>query len=865
MGEVYRARDTRLDRPVAIKVLPAHLSASAQARERFEREAKAISSLSHPHICPPYDVGHQDGTDFLVMEYLEGETLADRLKKGRLPLEQVLQYAIQIADALDAAHSHGVIHRDLKPGNIMLTKSGAKLLDFGLAKAHAAEAAAGMTSGTTKTTPLTGEGTILGTLQYMAPEQLEAGEVDARTDLFALGAVVYEMATGRKAFEGKSQASLIAAILDRDPPPVSTIQSVCPPALDHVVQMCLAKAPESRWRTAHDVSIELKWIALGSTAAKALTGSAPQVRMRERLAWLGIGVLLASVAAWVIFGLRSPPKERAFRFEFTVPARLEWIDQVTISPDGEYVAVIASPDPGQKQVWLHSLNSLSVSQLRGIESADSLFWSPDSKQLAFGTRYLSVLKRISLAGGDVHTICKLSSSSDVGVSLWTSGGAWNPDGEIIFGPGANQPLYHVTADGGEPKPLTRLDSSRQETSHELPQFLPDGRHFIYRATSTRAENIGTYLASLDSPAVKRIHDTDVFAMYARPGYLIFQLGSHLMAQPFDLRRAALTGEPAPLVEVAGRNVGFAVSSNGVLAFFAPATVSSRLVWFDRYGKRLGTLGEAQEYTNPAISPDQKKVAVGILDAQTQTRDIWIIDIQRGTNFRLTTDPADDFDPTWSPDGAQLAFSSDRKGSRDLYVRDADGGGVDELLAGSEENKNVEDWSGDGELLVYNNFTHEKLFSFRDRKLAPLTSGTFTEEQGRFCPNEGAKPRWFAYTSNEAGVRQVYVQSVAGALAGRGARLQISTSGGEEPYWRADGRELYYLNGNKLMAVDVNGAGESFQAGVPKELFETPLAIFLRNRYVPTRDGKRFLMNVPAQERQNAKIAVIVNWPALLKH
>jgi hypothetical protein len=363
--------------------------------------------------------------------------------------------------------------------------------------------------------------------------------------------------------------------------------------------------------------------------------------------------------------------------------------------------------------------------------------------------------------------------------------------------------------------------------------------------------------------VKRILIGGAPAIYSPPGYLIFTLGSRLVAQSFDIRHATLAGDPMSVTDA--NTSFFSVSSNGVLAYRAEPPVSTRLIWLDRNGRRLGTLGEAQDYTNPAISPDQKKVAVGIGDGQTGPRDIWIMDIQRGTNFRLTSDPADDLNPTWSPDGSKSAFSSDRKGKRDIYLRDADGGGADELLAESGENMSVEDWSGDGQLLLYSTNAHEGLFSFQDRKLAPLTGSKFTEDQGRFCPNGSAKPRWFAYTSNETGVRQVYVQSVDGALAGRGAKLQISNSGGTEPFWRADGKELFYLNGNKLMAVGVNGVGETFQADVPKELFQTPLAPeYSRNRYDVTRDGKRFLVLVPAGEKQEQKINVIVNWPALLK-
>jgi Tol biopolymer transport system component len=663
------------------------------------------------------------------------------------------------------------------------------------------------------------------------------------------------MATGKKAFEGKSQASLIAAILERDPPPVSAVQAVLPPALDHVVQTCLAKAPESRWRTAHDVSIELKWIALGSSEARALTGSAPRIRLIERLAWVAGAILLASLAGWAVTRLYSPVQERAVRFELTVPGHPDEIVPV-VSPDGEYVAILAAFEGNKSTIFLRPLNSPSMKPLAGTAGSVgyAAFWSPDSKQLAFSSE--SGLKRISIAGGDAQTICNLSAFNS---------GDWSRDGEILFNPGEYQPLSRVSASGGEPRPATRLDLSQHEVSHCCPQFLPDGRRFTYVAGTEIPDEESFYLASLDSPVVKRILVRGNYPMYSPPGYLIFQLGSRLVAQSFDVRHATLTGDPISITDIFG-NIRFdSVSSNGVLAYSTEPPPSRRLIWLDRNGRRLGTLGEAHDYTNPAISPDQKKVAVGIRDAQTQTRDIWIMDIQRGTNFRLTSDPADDLNPTWSPDGSKIAFSSNRKGKRDIYLRDADGGGVDELLAESGEDMSIEDWSGDGQLMLYGIGRYEGFLSFRDRKLAPLASRKFTEDQGRFCPNGGAKPRWFAYMSDETGVRQVYVQSVDGALAGRGARLQISNSGGMEPFWRGDGKELLYLNANKLMAVDVNGAGETFQAGVPKELFEAPFVTdYLRNRYDVTRDGKRFLVIVPAGEKQEQKIVVIVNWPALLK-
>jgi serine/threonine protein kinase len=875
MGEVYRARDTRLDRTVAIKVLPEHLSRNPQSRERFEREAKAISSLSHPHICPLYDVGQQGGIEYLVMEFLEGETLAHRLKKGLLPPDQVLQYAVQITDALDTAHRHGVIHRDLKPGNIMLTKAGAKLLDFGLAKMRTAEAVAGMTALPTQTAPLTGEGAILGTLQYMAPEQLEGKEADARTDIFALGAVIYEMATARKAFAGKSQASLISAIMSSEPPSIATPQSMTPPALDHAVRTCLAKDPDARWQTASDVLVELKWIAGGGAISQV---SAPAdvalLRKRGRLGWIAAGCLLATlIAGGVMMYLRPAPEARVVQFE-VAPPQNDVSLWPAISPDGQHMAYSAKSTSTSPQViFLRSLNSLDTNPLPGTEGEVDYSWSPDSSQIAFATA--SALKKINITGGAPQVICNHTARFI----------AWNRDGVILFWGGAGQGLFRVAAAGGEPKPVTKLDPTRQEIGHGFTQFLPDGRHFIYLGVSDKPENSGTYLGSLDSPEIKRIHDGKANTLYAQPGYLIFIRGTStdpvgpgsgtLTAQRFDIRRAELSGDPVVVADsVAAFQESsvlfgyFSVSQNGVLTY-SPGSGPTRtqLAWFDRSGKRLGTLGEPADYTNPAVSRDQKMVAVGKVDPQTKTRDIWVNDLQRGTSSRLTFDPADDFNPTWSPDGARIAFSSDRKGHRDIYVKPASGVGEEQVLAESTEEKTVEDWSADGQYLVWgvDATGYEWLFSFRDHKILPFLQAKFLQDQCRFSPNRGGPPHWIAYASVETGARQVYVRSFAGALSGSGGKWQISTDGGSEPMWRGDSKELFYLNGNKLMAVEVNGDGESIRAGIPKELFEARLTPYQRrNRYIVTSDGKRFLMNALVEEQGHASIRVVLNWPGLLK-
>ena len=856
MGEVYRARDTRLDRIVAIKILLSGVAAREEVGQRFEREARAVSSLNHPHICSLYDIGRQDGVDFLVMEYIEGETLSARIKKGALPLDQSLNYAIQIAGALDQAHRHAVVHRDLKPGNIMITRSGAKLLDFGLAKISESAAAVGAGNTALPTqTALTREGTILGTFQYMSPEQLEGAEADARTDVFAFGATLYEMLTGRKAFEGKSQASLISAIMTAQPQPLTKLQPLATPALEHVVAKCLAKDPEDRWQSARDLEVELKWIGAGGGVTETAVTST-RFRKREQLAWIiSASLFVALIAAVAMVYFRPVPEARAVQFQITLPENVTFNDlsSPSVSPDGQSVAISAVSD-GQPRIWIHAVNSLATNPLPGTEGGIWPFWSPDSREIGFTTG--SVLKKVSLKGGAPQTICNLAAF----------GSAWNHDGVILFWPGRNEPLYRVSAMGGEPKAQTKLDPSRQEIGHVFPSFLPDGRHFTYLSNGGRPT---MYMASLDSPDVKRISDGNTNAMYAG-GQLLFMRDQSLMAQRFDVRKAELSGDPMlvadPVAVPASIPIGdfgdFTVSENGVLAY-RPGSGRTQLVWFDRSGKRLKALGEQANYSNPSLSPDQKRVAVSMSDPQTNTRDIWVIDVERSTSSRFTFNPGDESNPTWSPDSKRIAFWSDRKGHRNVYVKVASGAGDDQLVWRSNEDNNVDDWSSDGQYLFAGD-GGEWLFSFREGKARSFVRAQFRHEQYRFCPNGNAPPSWFAYESAETGASQVYVRSFAGTLSGSGGKWQISTDGGSEPYWRHDGKELFYLNSNKLMAVEVNGAGVSFQAGNPKMLFEAPLTpAILKNRYDVSSDGKRFLLNVLA-ERQAASFTVVLNWPGLLK-
>src|SRR2546426_797921 len=544
MGEVYRARDTRLDRTVAIKILPEHLSSNPQLRERFDREAKAISSLSHPHICPLYDVGHQDGIDYLVMEHLEGETLAQRLKKGPLPPERALEYAIQIADALDTAHRRGVIHRDLKPGNIMLTKAGAKLLDFGLAKlggAHPAAAFSRLSALPTEDrSPLTAEGTIVGTLQYMAPEQLEGKETDARTDIFALGTVLYEMATGQRAFKGKSQASLIAAILTSEPPPISSLQPMTPPALDRLVKTCLAKDPDERWQSAHDLTHELRWIAEGGSQA-GLPAPLRAIRTGRERIWIAASVLLgvAVVLLGILYARAGKVGQEVVRasIEFPPGSRFVFTSDVAgppaISPDGRALVYGATDERGARRLWLQRLDTSDAHPLSGTEDAKYPFWSPDSRSVTFFAG--GELKRLEVSGGLPVAICSTGDGR---------GGTWGDDGTILFSPEYRAGLFRVPASGGEPAPVTRLDEATH-SSHRWPQLLPDGSHFLYLGIShdrTKSENDALYWASLDGRENRMLMRSGANAIYAS-GNLLYVRDTNLVAQPFDPARGELRGEP----------------------------------------------------------------------------------------------------------------------------------------------------------------------------------------------------------------------------------------------------------------------------------------------------------------------------------
>jgi len=881
MGEVYKARDTRLDRNVAIKVLPSHLSSSAELKQRLEREAKAVSSLNHPHICSLFDVGHQEGVDYLVMEYLEGETLAVRLAKGPLPISELLRYAIEIADALDRAHRTGIVHRDLKPGNIMLTKSGTKLLDFGLAKSAATSGGVStLTEAPTATNPLTAQGTIVGTFQYMAPEQLEGKEADVRSDIFAFGAVLHEMATGKRAFEGKTHASLIAAILKEEPRPISEYLPMSPPALARLVQTCLAKNPDERRQSMHDVVLELMWIAEGGSQAGI---AAPAVAPKSRSLWpAAIALLilapLVTIAVYVLF-TRSRTPAPVLRLGVAAPdgAMFNLSGDLggppVISPDGSVLAFSAIAKEGISRLWVRLLDSLTPRALQGTEGGAFPFWSPDGRSLAFFAD--GKLKRIDLSGGTPFTICDAPASR---------GGAWSPGGMIVFTPTFQSDLYQVSSGGGTPQQLTKRDPTKH-TTHRWPEFLPDGNHFIYFAANHNkpaSPDTGIYLGSLDGAETRMIQRTISNALYT-PGYLLYIQGGTLVAQPFDAGSGKMTGAPVPTSENVHLDsttwrANLTVAQNGILAYESSSGASgSQLLWYERSGRVLGPAGPVTSYLNIRLSPDGQRAAVE--SQETPNSDIWVHDLARGSRTRLTFDSGNDANPIWSADGSRIIFASDRKDGRfRIYSKPETGGGEEQLIFEADEDVWPLDSSADGRYLIlekgdYNGRSKMDLWILPltgGGKLIPVALSTFLKDGGVFSPDG----LFIAYSSNESGRDEIFVvpfpdPSRGGAPGDRagangGGRWQISTTGGTLPRWSRDGKEIYYRRADNatMVSVQVIGSGKSFDIGPEQNLFLAFQRYDLAS-YDVTADRKRFLVN--SFGSQNSKpISLVVNWAADLK-
>ena len=856
MGEVYRARDTRLDRDVAIKILSAHLSTSEEIRQRFEREAKTISKFSHPHICALYDIGREGETDYLVMEFLEGESLADRLGRGALPNDQVLRYGIEIADALDKAHRQGIVHRDLKPGNVMITKTGVKLLDFGLAKplstagARPVSGASLMATEAQVSQPLTERGTILGTFQYMAPEQLEGGEADSRSDIFAFGAVLYEMATGRKAFTGKSQASLISSIMREEPAPISSIAPMVPPALNRVVRTCLAKDPEDRFQTAHDVKLQLEWVQEGGSEAGLPAPVVARRKNREKVAWAAAAVMAVAAAALGFgFWKRTPPPKHIMRFDVDVPAEVTALDAPKISPDGRILAFDATDTSGKHRIWIRPLNALQAHALAGTEGTHRPFWSPDSKYLAFIAD--GKLMKVDVSGGPPQKICDAPTGSD---------GTWGPDGVILFDGTVTDPIQRVPASGGVPTVMVKPSAERNEIELGWPEFLPDGKHFLYMALTTNRADSMYRIASLDGKENRPFAPAQSMVTYVEPGYLLFLRERTLVAQPFDGKALNTTGEPIPVAEKVGSDtVGlgrFSVSREGTLAYRTGDT-TDRMVWVDRSGKELETIGESAQYHDPAFSPDGKRLAYDVVDERSGKYDIWVRDLARNVSSRFSFSDGNAYCPVWSPDGTRIVYTV----GADMVEKAADGQGAETPLGEkSAEFKSASDWSRDGKYVAFAVQAKDTkwdiwiLPTFGDRKPYPFLKTKFAESWPAFSPDG----RYIAYQSNESGRQEIYVQG----FPGPGGKWQVSAEGGFDPHWSADGKELYFRSADqKLMAVPMT-TGATLEAGTPKALFQIHLDTGTsRNRFIPAMSGDRFLLVATPARESMAPTTVVLNWMA----
>jgi serine/threonine protein kinase/Tol biopolymer transport system component len=866
MGEVYRAKDTRLGREVAVKVLPQHLSESSEVRVRFEREARTVSSLNHPHICTLHDVGREGETDYLVMELVEGETLAARLERGPLPVPEVLRLGMQIADALDRAHRAGVVHRDLKPGNVMLTRSGAKLMDFGLARATGVGGVSGgsgatrtaMTHSPTIAQPLTTEGSILGTFQYMAPEQMEGNEADARSDLWALGCLLYEAATGRKAFTGKSQASLIGSIMNAEPPPMTEVTPLAPPALERLVRACLTKDAEERIQTAHDVRLQLEWIRDAGSQAGVPAPIAAQRRGRERLAWGLAAVGLAAAAVLLILRLTAPVMDEPFQVSILPPrgnSLAPFASLVSISPDGRTVVFSAEGESGA-HVYLRPLGSevarpLAEGEIPAFEGGafvgGALFWSPDGRSLGYAT-LTGKLKKISVQGGEPTTICNLK---------WARGAAWGRQDQIVFAPAPEGPLYAVPAAGGEPTQVTALDATRKQTSHRFPSFLPDGEHFLYVALPGGADGLETFLGSLKSRTAKKVLTADSAAVYAEPGYLLFAREGKILAQPFDASRLELSGEAVTLGDAPPRTNLDAepvasASNNRRLVFLRSGTLNTRLQWFDRSGADRGTIPLPPGPWNMfALSPDRRTAAL------MNGTELWLVDLARAIPTRFTDTYSKEAGVAWFSDSRRIAFSSNQSGRAEIYIGSTAGVGEPEMVATTDAQfKTVWDISPDGGTLIFGVLGENTSWDIwtlpleEGGKAKPYQAGPGQELVASLSPDG----RWLAYHSDESGQREIYAQSFP--VPGR--KVRISVDGGAAPLWSRDGRELLYFKDGTIFSVAIH-PGAELDPGAPQPLMSEPKGTTGGDF---TSDGERLLSTVGPEVQRD--IRVILNWTELLE-
>jgi len=895
MGEVYRARDPRLGRDVAVKVLPAAFSDDPDRLRRFEQEARAAAALNHPGILAVHDIGTHDGAPYVVSELLEGENLRERLRNGALPVRKAIDYGVQIAHGLAAAHEKGIVHRDLKPENIFITAdSRVKILDFGLAKLILPQPAVSRL--TTFAPPAfddahkpdTMPGMVLGTIGYMAPEQVRGLAADHRSDIFAFGALLYEMLSGQRAFHGETAADTMTAILKEDPRDLPAAERHISPALARIVDRCLEKSPASRFQSAGDLAFALEALSGHSGSGEAVAVTTSPRGTSDRIA-RGLAILFAvtTVAAvgWIARAPFSSAPAESTPVRFTIEFPEGWrpaagagraaAAPLAVSPDGRRIAVVAS-NGTSRALWIRALDALAAQMLPGTEEATSPFWSPDGRSLAFfaGGR----LKKIEVGGGPPVVVCDVPKG--LGGTLWSSGGTWSRHGVIVFAAG-QAGLHKVSAAGGIPAAVTTLDAN--ELFHVRPLFLPDGRHFLYRALRRDEGTAEIFIASLDSSERRQLLESDSTNVVYSQGHLLFLRDTTLMAQPFDLERLSLTGEPVPVAEgIATQALPaygvFSASDSGVLAYqIGLGRSGSQLTLFDRSGRQIATLGGPAQYSDVQLSADGAQVAASLpsIDAgparggaaaRARTRDIWFFDVSRGLSTRFTSDAHDERQAVWSPDGTRVIFNSDRRGHLDLYHAPANGAGSDEALLVDEKDKQPVSWSRDGRYLLYAYASSPRgaaelwaLPLVGERKPFPVVQKAPDVSPGRFSPDG----RWIAYASAETGQPEIYVT----AFPGPGGKWRISTSGGLQPRWRGDGKELFYLGlpARQLMAVAIRAAASRLEADSPRLLFDPSWGGGGRAIYDVTPDGQRFIMVTrPDPPAPPATVTVVLNWSAALK-
>ncbi len=878
MGVVYKAQDLKLDRLVALKFLPSHLSASEQDKARFVQEAKTAAALNHPNICSVIDIQEHDGPAgagkqmFIVMEYVDGQTLRD--KKGAMSSKQAIDIGVQIADGLAVAHERNIIHRDIKPENIMIRKDGiVQIMDFGLAKLRA--------SGS-KITRLTKEGSTVGTAGYMSPEQVQGQEADHRSDIFSLGVLLYELFTGELPFKGVHETALMYEIVNVDPAPMSLVKSEIDPELDRIVLECLQKEPDERYNSVKDIAKDLKRFKRESSrqhvsrTRTAITAVLHETQMQEEpptrsvferiptYLWVGLSMVFLSTTVVSVFLFRdqdTTTSAAVIRALVPLPEKHTLTNflgggHLALSPDGRQIAFVAEDSLRKRNLWVRSLSALSASMLSGTEGAAFPFWSSDNRYIGFFAG--GKLKKIEATGGPPFSICDVVTSR---------GGSWGQAGIIVLPTDQTVGISQVSDAGGVPKQITALDTSRNEQTHRWPYFLPDAKHFLYFARTTAigsgSELDAICVASLDGSVNKRLLAGTSNVAFAS-GHLLYMRENSLMAHPFDADALELKGDPFPIAEAVHFNLrfsiaSFSVSNTGVLVYQGHSSSSApELALVDLKGKKFVSLREAEIFVSARLSRDARRIAMDLYHIGARNSDIWLYEIDRGVNTRFTFDPAVDWYPIWSPDGRHIVFASKRKGHYDLYEKVSSGATNEQLLLETGYDKIPTDWSPDGKFILFHSINDAKtktdvwvLPMSGDRKPTPFLQTEYAESDGRFSPDM----RWITYQSDESGKNEIYVRPFPGA----DAKWQVSTNGGTLPSWHRDGKEILFLSGSRIMSVEVSGRGSTFQIGKAREYFDPSLIGGIAIQDI-SGNGERVLLQISSGQQAAVPLTLVMNWP-----